>query len=223
MCNSLPWPKKNDLEHTIWQPFGGIVRFFWGGEGIPLKKMDDLWERIDRARVVDENLRKGDVVFLRSEVQRCQPVLGLTVDGCLARRANQQRSHVHVTLMRRQMQRSVANLQYTSTRTKRPTEGDVFYVFSWFLTFYARRIGGRAFSDTAIRPPVCLSLCPSLGCRHAGCLQLSHRRPPEMCGLRTRPRTDVDPPRFLHRTATGVGAYRLAVPGAITCFNSHVK
>ena len=36
-----------------------------------------------------------------------------------------------------------------------------------------------------------------LGYRHAGCLQLSHRRPPEMCGLRTRPRTDVDPPRFL--------------------------
>ena len=32
--------------------------------------------------------------------------------------------------------------------------------------------------------------------RHAGCLQLSHRRPPEKCGLRTRPRTDVDPPRF---------------------------
>jgi len=25
---------------------------------------------------------------------------------------------------------------------------------------------------------------------HAGCLHLSHRRPPEMCGLRTRPRTD---------------------------------
>ena len=36
-----------------------------------------------------------------------------------------------------------------------------------------------------------------LGFRHAGCLQLSHRRPPEMCRLRTRPRTDVDPPRFL--------------------------
>jgi len=35
-----------------------------------------------------------------------------------------------------------------------------------------------------------------LGYRHAGCLQLSHRRPPEMCGLRTRPRTDIDPPRF---------------------------
>jgi len=26
---------------------------------------------------------------------------------------------------------------------------------------------------------------------HAGCLQLSHRRPPQMYGLRTRPRTDV--------------------------------
>ena len=32
-----------------------------------------------------------------------------------------------------------------------------------------------------------------LGYRHAGCLQLSHHRPPEMCGLRTR----IDPPRFL--------------------------
>jgi len=29
------------------------------------------------------------------------------------------------------------------------------------------------------------------------CLQLSHRRPPKMCGLQTRPRTDVDPPPFL--------------------------
>jgi len=36
-----------------------------------------------------------------------------------------------------------------------------------------------------------------LGHRHSGCLQLSHRRPPEKCGLRTRPRTDVDPTRFL--------------------------
>jgi len=35
-----------------------------------------------------------------------------------------------------------------------------------------------------------------LGYRHAGCLQLSHRRPSEMCGLRTRPRTNVNPPRF---------------------------
>jgi len=48
-------------------------------------------------------------------------------------------------------------------------------------------------------PSVCLSVPwrSCLGCRHAGCLQLSHRRPLEMCGLRTRPRTDVDPPRFL--------------------------
>jgi len=35
-------------------------------------------------------------------------------------------------------------------------------------------------SDTA----VCLSVpwCSCLGYRHAGCLQLSHCRPPEMCG-----------------------------------------
>ena len=41
-----------------------------------------------------------------------------------------------------------------------------------------------------------------------------------MCGLRTRPRTDVDPLRFLrpsncHRRG---GAYRLAAPGAIPCY-----
>ena len=36
-----------------------------------------------------------------------------------------------------------------------------------------------------------------LGYRHAGCLQLSHRRPPAMCGLWTSLQTDVDPPRFL--------------------------
>ena len=43
-----------------------------------------------------------------------------------------------------------------------------------------------------------------VGYTHAGCLQFSDRRPPEMCGLRTRPRTDVDPPRFVNRTAIGV-------------------
>ena len=55
--------------------------------------------------------------------------------------------------------------------------------------------------------PVCLSVPwrSCLGYRHAGCLQLSHRLPPEMRGLRTRPRTDVDPPRFLDRTAIGGG------------------
>jgi len=53
-----------------------------------------------------------------------------------------------------------------------------------------------AFCNSAIRPCVCpMAQLPSY--KHAGCLQFSHRRPPEMCGLRTRPRTDVDPPRFL--------------------------
>jgi len=47
----------------------------------------------------------------------------------------------------------------------------------------------------SVRLPVPWRSC--LGYRHAVCLQLSHRWPPETCGLRTRPRTDVDPPRFL--------------------------
>jgi len=57
------------------------------------------------------------------------------------------------------------------------------------LLLYHRHRG--ALSDTEIR----LSVCPSprrtadLGYSYAGCLQLSH--------VRTRPRTDVDPPRFL--------------------------
>ena len=55
--------------------------------------------------------------------------------------------------------------------------------------------GGHFGIARSVRPSVPRRSC--LGCRHAGCLQLSHRRPPEMCGLRTRPRTDVDPPRFL--------------------------
>ena len=54
--------------------------------------------------------------------------------------------------------------------------------------------------NSAIRP----SVCPM-----AQLLRLQARwlpaagRPPEMCGLRTRPRTDVEPPRFLDQTAIG--------------------
>jgi len=84
--------------------------------------------------------------------------------------------------------------------------------------------GGGAFWNSAIGRSVCPSVCLShgaaacLGYRHAGCMQLSHRRPPGICGLRTRRRTDVDPPRFLDRTVIGAGAYRLAARGAIPCY-----
>jgi len=59
-----------------------------------------------------------------------------------------------------------------------------------------------------------------LGYRHAGCLQLSHHRPPEMCGLLTRPQTDINPPRFLDRTAIGGRGVSPSRPGAIRCFFS---
>ena len=78
----------------------------------------------------------------------------------------------------------------------------------------------------SVRLSVCLShgAAVCLGYRHAGCLQLSQRRPPEMCRLRTRPRTDVDSPRFLdprwpdwrrNVELSSAGAYRLATPEAI--------
>ena len=108
---------------------------------------------------------------------------------------------------------------------------DVFVIMLPAMGFSPRKlkilatslaVGIERYSD----PSVCLSVCPSVGCMHAGCVaqlpSLSARwlpaagRPPEMCGLRARPRTNVDPPRVeLHRR---VGGYRLAAPGAITCF-----
>ena len=64
-------------------------------------------------------------------------------------------------------------------------------------------------------PSVCLSQ-PRLYGTLAAC---SLATASHLCGLRTRPRTDVDPPRIFppsncHRR----GAYRLAVPGEIPCF-----
>jgi len=60
-------------------------------------------------------------------------------------------------------------------------------------------------------PSVCLSVPwrSCLGYRHAGCLQLSHRRPPEICGPATIFGSNC------HRRR----AYRLAAPplGAIPC------
>ena len=76
---------------------------------------------------------------------------------------------------------------------------------------------GEELSDTAIRPSVPWRSC--LGYRHACCLQLNHRRPPEMRGLRTRPRMDVDPARFLPPSnCHWQRAYRLAASGAIPSF-----
>jgi len=62
-------------------------------------------------------------------------------------------------------------------------------------TYYAPTLGGHFGITRSVRLSV--PRRSSLGYRHAGCLQLSHRRPSEMCGQRTRPRTDVDPSRFL--------------------------
>jgi len=78
---------------------------------------------------------------------------------------------------------------------------------------------GRALSDTAIRPSVCLSVpwlsCPrraaAVGYRHAGCLHLSHVRTADPSAM------DIDPPQ-VELPSTGGGANRLAAPGAITCF-----
>ena len=91
-------------------------------------------------------------------------------------------------------------------------------------TFMPALGGNKRYRD----PSVCLSrgAAACLGYRHIGCLQLSYHRLPEMCRLRSRPRTDIDPLRFLdprwpdwrrndmppsncHRR----GAYRLATPG----------
>jgi len=76
-------------------------------------------------------------------------------------------------------------------------------------------------TDTAIRPFVYLSDCPMAQlpevriCPAIGTLATCSLA---MCRLQARPRTDVDPPRVELPSA---GAYRLAVPGAITCLFRH--
>ena len=67
---------------------------------------------------------------------------------------------------------------------------------------------GGALSDTAIRPSVCPPVCPSLGYRHAGCLQLA--------GQATRDVRTADPSADGRRSAAsrtavgGRGKYRCA-------------
>ena len=75
-----------------------------------------------------------------------------------------------------------------------------------FLFNARHRQGG--ISDTAIRPSVRVSVPGRNGPRRAAALGYSHRRPPEMCGLRTRPRTDVDPPRVDPASAGGISSRR---------------
>jgi len=65
----------------------------------------------------------------------------------------------------------------------------------YYYYYYAPAIGGHFGITRSVRLSVPWRGC--LGYRHADCLQLSNRQPPEMCGLRTRPRTDADPLRFL--------------------------
>jgi len=75
-----------------------------------------------------------------------------------------------------------------------------------------------ALSHTAIRPSVCPSQGTAApGYRHSCCLQLGYRRPPEMCGLWTRPRMDIDPPRVKQPSAGGIMS---CLPGAIACYRS---
>jgi len=62
----------------------------------------------------------------------------------------------------------------------------------------------RAFWNNAIRPSD--PRRSFLGYRHAGCLQLSHRRPP-----------DVDPPRFFGSNCHRRGHKVSPSPGAIPC------
>ena len=79
-------------------------------------------------------------------------------------------------------------------------------------SYYAPALWGHFGIARSVRLSVPWRSC--LGCRHAGCLQISHRRLPKICGLRTRPRTDVDPPRFFLRPSNchrrrGISSRRL--------------
>jgi len=96
---------------------------------------------------------------------------------------------------------------------KRPINGRSVVVFITPPPF-------GAFWNSAIHLSVRRLSVPWRSClryRHAGCLQLSHQR----CRLWTRPRTDVDPPRFLplSNCSRRVGILSLAVARAIPCYS----
>jgi len=74
-----------------------------------------------------------------------------------------------------------------------------------------RRVG--AFSDTAIRPSV-----PTLGVQLPSAVGTLAACRLALSGLRTCPRTDVDPPRVELPSAGAYRRYRLARAGATTCF-----
>jgi len=108
-------------------------------------------------------------------------------------------------------------MQYSPSLHKTAGVQTTNFLHSAFI-YYAPAIAGiKRYRD----PPVCLS---QHRLQQAGCVaqlpRLSARwlpaasRPPEMCGLRNGPGTDVNPPRVELPSA---GAYRLAAPGAITC------
>jgi len=85
------------------------------------------------------------------------------------------------------------------------------YCHLWVMGYGWRDGLGLVFwvsADAVIHPSVRLSVPPDLGgpARSAAPRPAAPQlpcRPPELCGLRIRPRTDVDPPR-------SAGVYRLA-------------
>ena len=103
----------------------------------------------------------------------------------------------------------VPRLRHSPTGLPSNSSYFLLIVGGWNLQKYERNAEMTAMALHFIIPPHYFGIVRSvrlsvpwrscLGYRHAGCLQHSHRRPPEMCGLRTRPWTDVhvNPPRFL--------------------------
>ena len=89
------------------------------------------------------------------------------------------------------------------------TESDIY---DRVVLLCPRRMRG-ALSDTANRP----SVCPrALGAHLPEAIGTLAACSLTMCGLRTRQRTDVGPPRVKLPSAGGI--YRVAAPAAITCF-----
>ena len=118
---------------------------------------------------------------------------------------------------------SFSRVDFWAVWSRYITKGDSFLnVFllkqlckKWSVNLLSPTLGGHFGIVWSVRLSVQWQSC--LGYRCAACLQLSHHRPPEMCGLRTHLQTDIDPPHSLDQTLDRRGAYRLASTGAIFC------
>jgi len=114
-------------------------------------------------------------------------------------------------VVRRKEASSQARYHFSSAGRRNSCSVFARFVCSVSVVFIPA-VGEHSAIPRSVRLSVPWHSCPrraaAVGYRHANCLQPNHRRPRDICRLRTRPRTDVDPPRVELPSAGGISSRR---------------